>query len=401
MASSRHIFVSGRWDSSIAVVDLDAALRQDENADAILSRPRVTEDVEDGAGRTTPAAGLPVGIVVARKLGRLAVINHAGNARPSEVDKMPHGHAGTVAVLDILRAAGPACNGNMDALIGTIPVAPGPVGAILMPDERHILVSSSEGSGSEDGGFILSLVDLASCTHVADFELDHTDVPSAAPSPSPDFGGYPNPCGIAFAPADGGLILVANGGTADVSVIPLTHIAERKRRPETGRVPISHGGFGIAVDPNGTLAAVCNRENPRTGASGESITLIDTRKALRDPRNAAVAEIAVGGTGSRPTGIAFSPGGDAIYISCTDTGTVSKVDRATSRETARQQLDDDGRPAMPRGIVTTADGRHLLVSGGRKGSSGSSSLWILDAGTLEPKARLRGVGNESYFLSGG
>jgi hypothetical protein len=56
---------------------------------------------------------------------------------------------------------------------------------------------------------------------------------------------------------------------------------------------------------------------------------------------------------------------------------------------------------MPRGIAMTADGRLVLVAGGRKAASGSSCLWILDAGTLEPKARLRGVGNESYFLSGG
>src|SRR5690606_11359189 len=118
--------------------------------------------------------------------------------------------------------------------------------------------------------------------------------------------------------------------------------------------------------------------------NGASITLIDTREALRDPRNAAIAEIAVGGGGSRPTGIAFSPGGDAIYVTCTDTGAVSKVDRAARRETARRPLDNDGRPAMPRGITATADGRHVLVAGGRRAASGSSCLWILDADTLEP-----------------
>ncbi len=394
MAGGRHIFVSGRWDSSIAVVDIDAALQAERNAGAILSRPRVTPDI-DGE----PAVGLPVAIVVARKLGRLAVINHAGNARASDVDDMPHGHAGAVAVLDLSRATDPLCSDTTNALIGTIPVAPGPVGAILLPDERHILVSSSEGDGNEDGGFRLSLVDLVTCTHVADFGLEHSGAPAAAPSPSPDFGRYPNPCGIAFSPAGGGTIFVANGGTADVSVIPLAHILERKPKPEIARVAISCGGFGIDMNANGSLAAVCNRENPRTGKNGESITLIDTNKALRDPKNAALAEIAVGGKGSRPTGIAFSPDGEAIYVACTHAGSVSKIDVNAGRETTRRELDGDA--SMPRGVHLTSDGRHLLIAGGRKASPGSSMLWILDPETLEIQAQVSGVGNETYFLTGG
>ena len=394
MASGRHIFVSGRWDSSIAVVDLDAALQMKRNAGAILSRPRVTPDI-DGE----PAVGLPVAIVVAQKLGRLAVINHAGNANASDVENMPHGHAGAVAVLDVSRATDPSCNDTTDALIGTIPVPPGPVGAILLPDDRHILVSSSEGVGSEDGGFRLSLVDLVACTHVADFELEHSGAPAAEPSPSPDFGRYPNPCGIAFSPVGGGTIFVANGGTADVSVIPLAHILERRPKPESARVAISCGGFGIDINANGSLAAVCNREDPRSGNNGASITLIDTNKALRDPKNAAVAEIAVGGEGSRPTGIAFSRGGEAIYVACTDAGSVSKIDLHAGRETTRREL--DGGTSMPRGVHLASGGGHLLVAGGRKAAPGSSALWILDPETLEIQARVSGVGNETYFLTGG
>ncbi len=390
----RHAFVSGRWDGNLAVVNLDAALTAGRHAGAIVSRPRVTS----GAGDTAPP-GLPVAVVSAPVLGRVAVINHTGNASRAEVGALPHGHAGTVAVLDCARAIDPAGDGRADALIGTIPVGPGPVGAVLLPDGRHMLVSSSEGDGTEDGGHILSLVDIATCTHVTDFTLAHGGAPSAAPSPDEGFGNYPNPCGIAFTPAHGGIVLVANGGSADVSVIPLANIIARKPMPESGRVGIACGGFGIAVDAEGKLAAVCNRENPRTGENGSAITLIDVRAARDHPETARLADIAVGGPHSRPTGAAFSPCGTKLYVSCADSGAVSLVDVEDRRESVRKHLDLDQAIAMPRGIAATGDGRHVVVAGGKKGAPGSSSLWILDAGSLDILARVPGVGNESYFLS--
>ena len=52
--SGTLILASGRWDNNIAVIDVDAALKPANDATdrAVLSRPRVTPDVQ-GA----PASG--------------------------------------------------------------------------------------------------------------------------------------------------------------------------------------------------------------------------------------------------------------------------------------------------------------------------------------------------------
>ena len=78
---------------------------------------------------------------------------------------------------------------------------------------------------------------------------------------------------------------------------------------------------------------------------------------------------------------------------------MSKIDLHAGRETTRREL--DGGTSMPRGVHLASGGGHLLVAGGRKAAPGSSALWVLDPETLEIQARVSGVGNETYFLTGG
>ena len=166
-----YAVVSGRWDSTVIVIDLERALdpANDGTPNAVINRLRVTPDIDaKGTGTAdTPASGQPVNVVIP-PAGRLAyVVNHSGNATPAAAAAFQHGHAGTVTVVDLQKALDPANNGTMAAMAAVIPTGgAGPVGLTVTPDGRFALVSNSEGHGDEDGGRTLAVIDLAANTVV-------------------------------------------------------------------------------------------------------------------------------------------------------------------------------------------------------------------------------------------
>lgn len=408
MDSKIYILVSGRWDNDVAVVSLDAALDPANRGTprAVVSRPRVTPDVLV-SGAKVRACGLPVSIAVAPHLGRVFVVNHTGAVTPDAAARMPHGHPGTVAVLDLVEALSPVNDGGLGAIVATVPVgAGGPVGCALTPDGRHLLVTSGEGDGTEDGGHVIAAMDTGTCEIPRHHALRHKGLPSKRPSPHPRFGGFPNPNGIAVTQAHGGLVFTANGGTDDVMIAQLADVLAEKPGGDAIRIPVGCGPFGLDVSADGSLLAVANREDARTGAEGHSVTIIGVEAALDSPQDGVIAHVPVGGSSaSRPMTVAFSPDGLALFVVCFRTGTLSRIDVAEvvsggGRERPCVKLEStDGRPACPRGVHVTSDGRLVLVAGGARGESGSSQLWIFDAATLANVGHVTNVGNESYLLT--
>lgn len=398
--SGTFVAIAGRWDPSVAIVDLEVALQPENfgNGRAVRSRPRVTPDVLSRGGMV-PAAGLPVSIAVDTPRRRAFVVNHAGATPPDIVAGVPHGHPGSVAVLDLAAALDPAGDGTLAAVQDFIDTGTGgPVGCALTADGGHLLVTSAEGLGTEDGGFRVTVIDAIDGRKLHDCRLRAAGSPSPNPSPNENFGRFPDPNGIAVAAA-AGLVFTGNGGTNDVSVLRLADVVSGGEGAEIARIAVSSGPFGLALSPDEALLAVACREDARTGAEGRTVALIDISGAAR------IAEVPVGsdfaGQASRPTAVAFGPDG-RLYATCATAGTVSRLEASPRgwRETARVALRGaGGAPARPRGIAATADGRFVLACGGPRRGPGTSLLWVLEAGSLAERGRVAGVGDEAYLLA--
>jgi DNA-binding beta-propeller fold protein YncE len=404
-----HVLVCGRWDPWLSVVDLEAALDPSRcnGGRAVIGHARVTPDIAATDGTRIPGCGLPVSVAVAKRRRRIYVVNHSGCEPPEATAAMPHGHPGAIAVLDL----DAVLERNEDnALLALIPTGTaGPVGCALSEDESLLLVSSAEGHGTEDGGHLITTVDIEAGRVIAQAPLRRSaERPAGHPSPHPDFGHFPNPNGIAITPAHGGLVLTANGGTDSVSILRMADVVAGRPDAEIAQVPVDSGPFGLAVSPDGALAAVANRESMRSGREGNSISLIDVASAIATPRPR-ITTVRVGADRAdqptRPVTLAFSADGRFVFVTCLRTGTLSRIDvpdamsggRGEDRRSVLQTA--DGSPPAPRGVHVSPGGRHLLVCGGQRGKSGSSTLWIVDPSSFAERGRVQGVGNEAYLLT--
>jgi DNA-binding beta-propeller fold protein YncE len=419
-ATGPYLFVSGRWDNVVSIVDVPTALqpRSSGTSAAIVSRVRVTPDIAGGGsgGAAGPASGQPVNLVIAADRRLAYVVNHSGRATPAAAAAFQHGHPGLIAVLNIAKALDPANDGTTNAVEDYIETGTaGPVGIALTPDGGHLVVSSAEAEGREDGGRQITLIDTASrrvvrqiVQAVAGDGIENPPRPSPHPGPHETFGHFPNANGVAISPLDGGYILTGNGGTDDVSVISLARALRGDAGAELARVAVQTGPFGLAVNPDGSLAAVANRESARTGVEGNAISLIDIARAVAGDGTAERARIRVGtdreGEATRPFAVAFTGDGRKVVATCFRSNTVSLVDveKALARAPAEERRvlfsAPDGGPGRPRGLVMLPDGVHAAIIGGAKGAPGSSLVWIVEIETLAPRSCVTGVGNESYLL---
>jgi len=387
-----HLIVSGRWDDNVAIVDVAAALRaeNDGTPNAVLARPRATPDVDtDGDGKPdAKASGQPVSIAVDAQSRFAYVVNHSGGATPAGAAGYQHGHPGLVGVVDLKAARDKANDGTLGAIAEFVPTGrTGPVGCAITPDGRTLLVNCGEAEGSEDGGDEITAIDVATRKVVRRIPLAEmpghpAPGPSKHDSPHPSFGRYPNPTGLGISALQGGLVFVANGGFSDVSVLSLEAAMAGDKRPEIGRVAIETGPFGLAVS-----------DVARAAAGGKDAEVARVRVGSDDPNEA-----------TRPFAVAFAPDGKRVVATCFRSNTISLIDvddaiAGRSAETLRlYPRTPTGALARPRGIAI-AGGRYACVIGGAKAGPGSSLVWFLDLESGKIVSCTTGVGNESYMLA--
>jgi YVTN family beta-propeller protein len=421
-AAGEKLLVSGRWDNTVLVIDLDKVIdpANDGTNRAIINRVRVTPDIDaKGTGKAdTPASGQPVNVVLSPDGRKAYVVNHSGTATEAAAAVNQHGHAGTVTVLDVAKALNPANNGTLGAVDAIIPTGGfGPVGFAVTPDGRHAFVSASEGNGAEDGGYEVSVLDLAAGKLLHKVAQKYGDPGFLCPpntiarsGPHADFGCFPNGNAVGISPKRGGLVFVANGGTDDVSVLDMKGALAGVPDAEIARVPVAVGPWGLAVSPDGSQVAVANRENARTGAEGNTISILDAEKAASGEKDAEVARILVGtnnpSQATRPFMVAFTPDGQSLISTQFRSNNISfiNVRKAIAGEQgaefARLKLQTpDGAPSRPRGIVVTPDGRYGAITGAPRGKQGSGVLFVVDVPARKVVGRVTGVGNETYLLA--
>ncbi|QZN98958.1 hypothetical protein [Chenggangzhangella methanolivorans] len=207
-----------------------------------------------------------------------------------------------VTVVNLKKALDPSVNGTLGAVEGFIDSKGfGATGFALLPDGKHGALAHAEMKHHEDGGRHINVVDLKRMEVTSrikqrfgepGFECPPPVIPKRAPDPN--FGCFPDSNGVTVSPLGGGTIFTANGGTDDVSVISVEKALKGLAKPEVARIPMQAGGFGISTSPDGTLVAHASRENAQTGKEGNTVSLIDVKKALKNPAKAEVARIRVG-----------------------------------------------------------------------------------------------------------
>jgi DNA-binding beta-propeller fold protein YncE len=411
-----YLLVSGRWDNTIVVVDLAKAIEpaNDGTENAIVNRVRVTPDIAPNA----PASGQPVNVVLSPDRRFAYIVNHSGSVTTKAAADFQHGHPGTVTVLNVAKALDPANSMTLNGVEAIIPTGNfGPVGFAVTTDGRHALVSGSEGDGDEDGGRVITVVDLTARKVLHHIELawgkpGFPCPPSPIPHAGPNlaFGCFTDTNGIVISPRHGGVAFSANGGTHDVSVIDVTKALANAPGAEIGRIPVGTGPWGIAVSPNGAWVATANRESARVDAEGNHVSLINVDKAVTGAKDAEAARFIVGtnnpSAASRPFGVAFTPDGKTLLVSNFRANNLSFVDVEKAlagelgAEVARLALaTPDGRPSRPRGIVITPDGKYAAITGAPRGQPNSGVLWVVDIAERKTVGRVSGVGNETYLLA--
>jgi YVTN family beta-propeller protein len=408
------VLIAGRRDKELIVVDLQQALdpKNSGTNNAIMTR--------------VPVGSLPSALLTSPD-GRTAyVVNHAGAADQEAINRgekplFQHGHRGSVTIVDIQKAR----SAPSQAVLSTVDAGGfGPVGLALSRDRKHLYVANSESDltlsgptpATEFGGHTIAI-------------LDHEQAiknPLAALIRTIDLGSAPdaqtkclrNPNGIALSP-DGKFIFVAEGGGQTVSIVDVTG------RQVIHRVEVGDGPWGMALLPKGEILVVTNRERCPAGEKdpeGSTISFIHVAKAIAKDPKAEVARILIGTNDptkpSRPFGLAASPDGRWLAVANFRTNNLSLVDinkalgAQAGAEAARIPLSrPDGQPARPRGVAFTADGKHIVVSGGPiiRGTDKNivprtGTLWVIEtsrAWSDPAKAVLTtvsGVGNEPYLI---
>jgi DNA-binding beta-propeller fold protein YncE len=445
-AAGPYAFVAGRRDSNITVVDIGRALdpANEGNPNAILSEAKTAPDV-DGEPRGDPAN------VMVSSDGRLAIaVNHAGNADQEAIASFHHGWPATLAVLDTEKAIDPANTFTTNALLANFPTgAFGAVGIVMSEDGKHLIVSHSESDMKETGGRELSIIELATGKVVrifrtapgsggripnepgfscAELQAEPSKIPRSYPHPNVGCFAETNAIGVAR-----GHLFTANGGTDDVGVINMDRLLAGRANAEVARIPVHYGPWGMDISPQENLVVVANRESgefgqtDNTGAprEGRTISILDTKAAIANRPDAVLATVVVGtddrnlepptensATASRPFFPKFTPDGRELLVTNYRSNSVSVVNvkRAIAgspkAEVARiplvRPLDSDGlqRPARPKGIAITPDGRYALVTGGERNNlPDAGTLFVIDIQQRKQAAAVTGVGNDPYMVA--
>ena len=416
------VMVSGRWDNEMILIDLAKAIdpANDGTDKAVINRVRYTPDSPDGG----PMGGQAINVGIPPGSRFAYVIDHGRMTSAESIafqkgQLIQHGYPGFLVVYDLKKALDPANGGTLKAVETFIETGGyGAAGLAFTPDGKYALVGHAESKGSEDGGNLLTIIDLSTRQVVRKMQLKMGSPGFACPpdplpkaAPDPKWGCFPDTNGIVYSPAGGGYLFTGNGGTDDVSVIDVQRALVGGSDAEIHRIPVQTGPFGMAVSPDGKYVASANRESQRTEIEGNTISIIDVQKAIAKAKDAEVARVLVGANDpsvkTRPFAPAFIHGGKRILVSNFRSNNLSVVDvekaiKGEPAEVARIPLvsPKDLGPSRPRGIAITADGRYAAITGApTKKGRGSSVVFVLDLDTLKVVGRVTGVGDEAYFLT--
>jgi YVTN family beta-propeller protein len=444
LADNTFILATGRRDPRMYAIDLQKALRPENNntPNAIVSRSKTAPDRLDGK-----PVGDPANIVISEDGKTAYVVNHHGAINNDEFEQ--HGGRGSIAVMNVRKMVKPNHDNTADALEQQIDSGHfGAVGLVLLKD--LYVIGNAESHLTEDGGNRITFVDRrtgslrgeveqALGAGAPGFPCPAFPVPFKSPSgppafehpfpqangtfspvpllsPFPAWGCFPDTNGVTLGRASSGksYLFAANGGTDDVSVIDLdAALAGRKTpSPEILRIPTQIGPWGITTSPDGRFVVAANRESQRVAFEGNTISIIDVDRAAALDPHAEVARVLVG-TGSpavqtRPFIPSFTPDGKEIVVPNFRANNVSIVNLARAlnndpgAEVARIALTrPDGGPARPKGSAVTRDGRYAVISGGARvrPSAPSGTVWVIDLRTRSVVATVTGVGNDPYGLA--
>lgn len=425
--------VSGRRDPRIYAIDVDAALRPENNgtSNAIVSRSLVSPRRLDGA-----LIGDPADIVLSEDQSTAYVMNHHGSVVNAEF--LQHGGRANISIMSVKKMLKREFD-NTDAALEKI-VDGGWFGGVGLIALRNLIIaSSSEGWLSVDGSNRISIIDPRSGALVGQIQMALVGlgtrqlnsscaafpVPFVSPTPpavtyaflgpSHAFGCWPNPQFIAIGNgSDGRKYLVSgNGGTEDVSIMDLENALLGAPVVEVApRVPVQAGPFGIAASPDGKFIAVTARQNNKTGIEGNTISLIDIDLARKGLPGAEAARVQIGtdrpDEPGRPFAVAWTPDGKAIVVANFRANNVSVVDldaaltRRPGAETARISLGrPDGAPARPKVATITRDGRYAVVTGGDDTVAVSATnptgvVYVINLRTYSVAAQVTNVGIDPY-----
>jgi len=425
---STYVLVAGRRLPYLYAISLDAALdpANDHTPNAIVSRSKVAVDRLDGQ-----LVGDPANLVVSEDGRTVYVVNHHGAVDNAEFTQ--HGGRGAIAVLDVDGVLDPANDRTANALLRHMDSGGfGALGVVLLPE--MLAIANAENHLTEDGGNRVTFVDrrTGSFRGVVELALGSPGftcpdypVPYVAPhgpprgravlSPDSTFGCFPNPNGLALGRTGDGdaYLFSANGATNDVSVIDLSRAREGDPRAEVARIPTQIGPWGIGATPDGRTILVANGGSQRTGAAGNTVSILDVDRASTGGADAEVARVLVGtddpGEETHPLIPSVTPGGREAIVPNIRANNVSIVDLEAAlagegdAEVARIPLArEDGRDPRPKGSVVTPDGRYALISGGpmvRPLSREVGYVYVIDLAARRVVATVTGVGNDPYALA--
>ena len=430
-ADKTYILATGRRDPRMYAIDLDEALKPQNNntPNAIVSRSKTALDRLDGK-----LLGDPANIAISEDRKTAYVVNHHGAIDNDEF--LQHGGRGNIAVMDIKTMTKRQHDNTAEALERHIDSGHfGAVGIVLLPD--MFIIGNAESHLTEDGGNRVTFVDrkTGSLRGQVELALGHPGftcpdfpVPFVSPhgppspvpllSPNPAWGCFPDTNGITLGTASSGkrYLFTANGGTNDLSVIDLAAALAGSKTAEIARIPTQIGPWGIATSPDGRYVVAANRESQQVAFEGNTISIINVDLAASGSPSAEVARVLVGTSDpnvqTRPFIPSFTPDSKYVIVPNFRANNVSIVDlslalaHSPNAEVARIPLtrpaDSDGvvRPARPKGSAVTADGRYAVISGGgRTTFVPSGTVWVIDLQSRSVVATVTGVGNDPYGLA--
>jgi DNA-binding beta-propeller fold protein YncE len=436
LAKTPVILASGRRDPRIYAIDLNAALKPENNntRNAIINRSLVSPRRLDGA-----LLGDPANIVLSDDQSTAYVMNHHGSVVNAEF--LQHGGRANISIMDVKKILRREFD-NTDAAVLKIVDAGwfGGVGLIVLPDV--IIASASEGWLGQDGSNRISLIDPNTGGLIGQIQMALVGpgmrqlnpscadfpVPFVSPTPPPTsysylrpsqaFGCWPNPQFIALGKGSDGktYLLSGNGGTEDVSLMDLQKALTGAPVVEVApRIPVQAGPFGIAASPNGKFVVVTARQNNRTGVEGNTISIIDVDLARQGLPGAEAARVQVGtdepSAQARPFSVAWTPDGKEILVANTRVNNVSIIDLSLAlahrpnAEIARIPLTrPDGAPARPKVVAVTSEGRYAVVTGGDDTLAASATdatgmVYMIDLGSRSVAGQVTKVGIDPYGVT--